>query len=284
MKMNLNILEWKYWKVLIIMKLYLFFIYWGDEMKYLRVGMLFIVVCLIFAPVSTAWTWNSHSKIVDSTYYSLPTYVQSKLSLTAMRDGSNDPDEIFHDNRVHSYPYSYNKAVYYLNQGSTYYKLKKYALASKSFGIASHYISDSFSAPHCVSGETSSQHSSYENQASKLTPHVTFKSGGLNTLMQSGYNSGKIDWSNWIKTRYSYYPQKDLNLAASVTAKAIKNSLGATTTIVTSVKYVGNSNSKKFHISTCSYVSQMSADHRVNFSTRQAAIKAGYIPCKVCNP
>ena len=102
--------------------------------------------------------------------------------------------------------------------------------------------------------------------------------------MQSGYNSGKIDWSKWIKTRYSYYPQKDLNLAASVTAKAIRNSLGTTTPIVTSIKYVGNSNTKKFHVSTCSYVGQMSADHRVNFSTRQAAINAGYVPCKVCNP
>ena len=257
-------------------------------MKFMQVVMLFLAVCLIFAPVSDAWTWNTHSKVVDSTYNSLPSFFHSKLSINAMRDGSNDPDQIFHDYRDHSYPFSYNKAIYYLNQGATYYKQKKYALASKSFGIASHYISDTFSAPHCVSGETSSQHASYENQASKLTPHITNMNGNLKTLMYNGYNTGKTDWSNWLKTKSSYYPQKDLNRAASVTAMAIKNSIGANgpsnTSPITTGKYVGNSDTKKFHLSTCRYVSQMSSSHKVYFNTRQAAINAGYVPCKVCKP
>jgi hypothetical protein len=253
-------------------------------MRQVRFAMIFLMICIIFAPVSSAWTWTTHSKIVDSTYNSLPSSIKSKLSLSAMRDGSNDPDEKFHDYRDHSYPYSYNKAVYYLNLGKTYYKQKKYVTASKCYGIASHYISDSFSAPHCVSGEKSSQHSSYENQASKLKPQVTYKSGTLSTLMKSGYNTGKIDWSKWVKTRYSSYTQKDLNLAASVTAKAIKNSLSSTTTIVNTNKYVGNSDTKKFHLSTCRYVSSMSSNNKVYFNTRQAAINAGYVPCKVCNP
>lgn len=260
----------------------------GIFIKHLRFLILALSLCLILAPASYAWTWNTHGKIVDSTYSSLPSIIHDKLSLSYLRDGSNDPDEKFHDYRDHSYPYSYNKAVTYLNLGASYYKQKKYSTASKYFGIASHYISDSFSAPHCVSGETSSLHSSYENQAKYMKPHLMSVNGNLKNLMYNGYYIGKSDWSSWVKTRSSVYPQKDLNLAASVTAMAIKNSIynsGSTPPApVNSVKYVGNSDSKKFHLSTCRYVGEMSADHKVYFSTRQAAINAGYIPCKICNP
>jgi hypothetical protein len=257
-------------------------------MNYYKLTMLFLTVCLIFAPVSDAWTWSTHSSIVDSTYYSLPNSIHSKLSLSAMRDGSNDPDQIFHDYRDHSYPYSYNKAIYYLNQGSSYYKQKKYYLASKSFGIASHYISDTFSAPHCVSGESSSQHQAYENQASKLKPHVTAVNGNLKLLMYQGYTSEKSDWTKWQKTHSTSYTQKDLNRAASITFMAINNSINSnksTNNVPTNThKYIGNSYTKKFHLNTCRYVSQISSDHVVYFSTRQAAVNAGYTPCKVCNP
>ena len=48
--------------------------------------------------------------------------------------------------------------------------------------------------------------------------------------------------------------------------------------------YIGNSNSGKFHKSTCSW-GQKTADHnRVYFNSRNDAISQGYIPCKVCNP
>lgn len=48
--------------------------------------------------------------------------------------------------------------------------------------------------------------------------------------------------------------------------------------------YVGNRNSDKFHESTCRWVSAMSESNKVGFKSRQAAIEAGYVPCKVCNP
>jgi len=48
--------------------------------------------------------------------------------------------------------------------------------------------------------------------------------------------------------------------------------------------YVGNSKSMKFHVGSCRWVSAMSASNKVKFKTRKAAIKAGYVPCKVCSP
>jgi hypothetical protein len=261
-------------------------------MKYMKITqiiILFLAVTLTFAPTSTAWTWDTHSAVVDQVYHSMPISIQSKLNLSAMRDGSNDPDQVFHDYRDHSYPYSYNKAVYYLNLAKSYYKEKKYNQASKDYGIASHYISDTFSAPHCVSGETSTQHQAYEKTGTKLTPHITVVNGDLKTLMQNGYISGKTDWNYWEKTKNSYYVQKDLNLATSVTYKAIMNSLGSNSSpIITSPtnskKYVGNKDTKKFHLISCRYASQISSANKIYFSSRQDAINHGYIPCKICKP
>jgi Zinc dependent phospholipase C len=257
-------------------------------MKLIKGVMIFLAISLVFAPVSFAWNWNAHSKIVDSTYNSLPSSVQSKLSLSYMEDGSNDPDQVFHDFRDHSYPFSYTKAVYYLNKGASYYKQKKYYLASISFGIASHYISDTFSAPHCVSGELYSEHASYEYQANKLTPHITKVNGNLKTLLYNGYITGKSDWKSWMLTHSSSYPQKDMNMAASVSAMAIRNVLGVNgpinTVPVTTDTYVGNYNTKKFHLSSCYYADEISTGNKVYFSSRQAAINNGYVACKVCNP
>jgi methylphosphotriester-DNA--protein-cysteine methyltransferase len=46
--------------------------------------------------------------------------------------------------------------------------------------------------------------------------------------------------------------------------------------------YHGNTDSKIFHQSSCRYFNYKNCT-RV-FDTREEAIKAGYRPCKVCNP
>lgn len=78
----------------------------------------------------------------------------------------------------------------------------------------------------------------------------------------------------------------------NLSVKALKSSIQprAPNTVVTpattpptgSSGYIGNKNSKKFHIPTCS--SLPAAQNRVYFKTRDEAIKAGFVPCKLCNP
>ncbi len=46
--------------------------------------------------------------------------------------------------------------------------------------------------------------------------------------------------------------------------------------------YIGNLNSKKFHLPACSALPD--EDNRVYFSTRGAAVEAGYSPCGKCDP
>lgn len=48
--------------------------------------------------------------------------------------------------------------------------------------------------------------------------------------------------------------------------------------------YIGNSNTGKFHYTDCRWVKKMSENHKVYFESREDAIDAGYVPCKVCKP
>ena len=52
-----------------------------------------------------------------------------------------------------------------------------------------------------------------------------------------------------------------------------------------SSKYILNTNSKKFHYSSCSAVDRMSESNKQEYSgSRQDLINRGYDPCKLCNP
>lgn len=51
-----------------------------------------------------------------------------------------------------------------------------------------------------------------------------------------------------------------------------------------SSKYIGNSNSHKFHKENCKAVKKMSENNKVYFNSRDDAINDGYVACKMCNP
>lgn len=185
----------------------------------------FLAVSLMMAPCAFAWKWTTHSKVVDAVYYSMPYDKRVKLNLAVMRDGSNDPDEKFHDTRCHSFASSYYRASTWLSKGKSAYKSKNYRYASYCFGVASHYIVDTYSAPHCVSGESSYYHTKYESQATYMTPKISYTSGSLYSNMRSGYYKGKTDWSSWMRTKSKSYIQYDLNRGTSASYMAIKNAM-----------------------------------------------------------
>lgn len=72
---------------------------------------------------------------------------------------------------------------------------------------------------------------------------------------------------------------------SSSTAAPAKTQSPVTTSAPSSTQaYIGNRNSKIFHYSWCSSVDKMKDANKVEFSTRQDAVNAGYKPCKRCNP
>ena len=48
--------------------------------------------------------------------------------------------------------------------------------------------------------------------------------------------------------------------------------------------YVGATSTGKFHYVTCTWAGKIRSDHRIYFNTRDEAMDAGYVPCKVCHP
>lgn len=70
------------------------------------------------------------------------------------------------------------------------------------------------------------------------------------------------------------------------TAGAAKQTVPDTeASTATTVTYVLNKNTKKFHKPGCSSVSDMKAKNRVDSgSSREEIIAQGYVPCKRCNP
>lgn len=64
-----------------------------------------------------------------------------------------------------------------------------------------------------------------------------------------------------------------------------KNDILISEPIPSSIDYVVNTNTKKFHKPTCSSVSRISDKNRMNYKgTRDELIERGYVPCKRCYP
>ncbi len=50
------------------------------------------------------------------------------------------------------------------------------------------------------------------------------------------------------------------------------------------VTYIGNSDSKKYHLASCRYAKSIDQNVAVNFSSKSDLDALGYSPCRVCNP
>lgn len=175
------------------------------------------------SPVS-AWDWNTHEEIVESNYHSLPEDMQQHLNLDLMKKGSIAPDFVFFDFKYHSYPNSYGKAIYWLNRGQFHYKKGDFYYASYCYGVASHYITDSFSAPHAA-GAGGLQHSIYEAKGSFLKPKITQINGDLKSNMYNGDLDGGKSWKLWIKTKNDSLIQNDLDHATGTSYNAVYSSI-----------------------------------------------------------
>lgn len=198
--------------------------YQGDDStrQIVKILLVFMLSISILIPPAVAWNPQTHRNIVSAVHSKLPLSIQKKLNLNEMKKGAVAPDAVFKDFSIHEYPKSTAKAQGWLNKGKTAYKKKNYKYASYCFGVASHYISDTFVAPHCLFGESKAQHKSYENQANNMYPSIGSRSGSLKTLLASGYKQGKSSWKSWVKTKKSSIPKKALNNAGSACYSLIR--------------------------------------------------------------
>lgn len=166
--------------------------------------------------MNNADAWNSyyHKALVEKAYYSLDFETKEKLNLSLIKEGAVAPDLIFHDVVLHHYPPSYDKAVKWLSDAKRDYSNKEYNEASYAFGVAAHYITDSFVAPHYIRREPGSLHSEFENinRIYKFKTKCHNNSLNLNYTMYLG-SLNKNDWGLWLLTKDSEIPKKEAEQA-----------------------------------------------------------------------
>jgi len=180
------------------------------------VGFLFLII----SPV-TAWEWTAHKKIVDEVYNNLPSDVQKNLKpyIAVMKEGSTYPDTISGDKVNHGYPGSYPRTNEWLDKGKVAYEKGNYKEAAWCFGVASHYISDTFSAPHC--GWINDK-DKYWQIGNELSPKKhDFQYSNLNNMLKYGNERGKESLAIWNKNEDRGIVQQDLNRGVSATYVAI---------------------------------------------------------------
>ena len=182
----------------------------------------YLVLSLIFVLPAFGWNYQTHEVIAESAYYFIAEETQSKLNLTLLRLGAITPDKYFHDYINHHYPISFYKAVYWLEMTTDSYNQGNYNKASYAFGIASHYISDSFSAPHYIKNEASKLHLEYENQALEpsTSTRIRFacdKPAAID-LNQSLYYASREagTWQRWVETKDPGIPQNAISKATAL--------------------------------------------------------------------
>lgn len=170
----------------------------------------YLLLIFVFSVLSInvhAWNEITHEKLVENIYYSMPENLQKQLNLTELEYGATAPDLVFHDTTKHHYPNSKDLAYKYL---SNIISLNDF---SYNFGVASHYISDSFVSPHYISGENSTDHSKFENQLSNYT--IKTECGNYNYTLNDLYigAENKADWAPWMKTKNPEIPEKEAEQA-----------------------------------------------------------------------
>lgn len=186
-----------------------------------------ILFYLLLMSNAMAWNFKGHQAIVEKSYYSADFELQKKLNLTLIKEGSIAPDRVFHDVRLHHYPPSNGLAEKWLNETIYYYKIKDYNKASYSFGVASHYISDSFVAPHYISREPSSLHSEFErlNDFKVNVKCYNFEVNLNESLKEASKN--KDDWTLWTLSKNQSIPKREFEQATNLTLIVFLNSFNS---------------------------------------------------------
>lgn len=99
-----------------------------------------------------------------------------------------------------------------------------------------------------------------------------FRTDALGTIVLSS-NGKRVKLTSAKNNKPQvFHTQADTALTPSVSSSA------------STLTYVGNKNSKIFHLTSCPSVKKMQAKNKVVFESPQFALSQGYTPCKSCNP
>lgn len=170
-------------------------------------------------PTTYSWGAETHKNIVEYVYLSLSLEAQAQLDLEKLKEGAVMPDRDFKDFRKHHYPQSLEEAEKWLNGDGD---------LSLNIGIASHYITDSFSAPHTVSGENYHDHSKFEKQVTYYYPNVECRDYNFNLEDLKSTTKNSKDWKEWLENKNKKIPQQEVDEATKFLFSIVLGELNAT--------------------------------------------------------
>jgi len=201
------------------------------------------LLIILLMPFLLSWKWPVHQSFVEHVYYN--TDLKDSLDLNYLKQGSIAPDKDFRDYRNHHYPNSYNLTLLWLSRAEITYNEKNFKNASYSFGVAAHYISDSFVSPHYISKESSKMHSKFESQAGNLKTKCSKRQFNLKSELEKASGNGKF-WDTWLETNNQEIVQKQaedsLDLIYQVALDTFKANCKNNTTEFKKVYLVINKN------------------------------------------
>jgi hypothetical protein len=111
-----------------------------------------------------------------------------------------------------------------------------------------------------------------------------------NLFVSTGISNTGFVWIRWdSKAILGTLPDRFMRIALSIvfalsvfTWAAQAPAVKVTTPAPAATGFVGNKESKVFHLPTCKLVIKIKPGNRVTFGNRQEATTAGYTPCKIC--
>lgn len=173
----------------------------------------YLLLIILLSGLVSAWGWQGHPAITQELVYTLD--FGNNLDFDSLGNGSIAPDRDFHDNVRHHYPSSLNLTLEWLNKTEYYIEIKDYKQASYAFGVASHYITDSFAAPHYIKKEPYKLHTEYEHQIHGNYPKVECKKENfnINEELSKGPKEGHT-WSTWLETKDTEIPKSSFHKAS----------------------------------------------------------------------
>ncbi|MBI4447883.1 zinc dependent phospholipase C family protein [Candidatus Woesearchaeota archaeon] len=188
-----------------------------------------LLIFLLIIPYSSAWWWETHEAIAELAFRNLPSEVQNKLNLEFVKEGSNIPDNVFKDNYKHHYPPSFRLAKAWLEFSRREFEAGHFDNASYALGIATHYISDSFAAPHSAKNADYDLHMNFEKQAQYYAPKAvcSTKDFDLESSLKTASEIGEQDWDEWLKNNDKKIAQREVDGAAETVLSAAIQTFGA---------------------------------------------------------
>ena len=149
----------------------------------------------------------------------------------------------------------------------------------------------------------SAAETTYRQGVVETSPTTDSTAGGKAPGYQEGYEAGYQEgnnagyqegveqgYANGVQEAGEHYAKLNTTsteetepvLTTQTSISPSERTASSTTEEPVAVTYIGNKNSKKFHLPTCSTLP--AEQNRILFQSREEAIDAGFEPCKRCNP